>query len=109
VDGELGQATLRFQCETVSALHSLQGTGDREWLAAEHFQLGAQFEVVGRVFRPAKSRISQAAEVIAARVAAAAGDGGGQELMGAPIVAGEVGMHPPPIQLIQQRVLGDAD
>jgi hypothetical protein len=67
---------MRFQCEAIRPLHAFERASDRERLAAEHFQLGPQLEVVGRVFRPPEPRIGQAAEVIAARVAAAAGDGG---------------------------------
>jgi hypothetical protein len=109
VDRQFGQPPVRLQGNSIGALHAFQRTGDRERLAAENFQFRSDFEVVGRIVRPAEPRIDQAAEVVATRVAAAAGDGGGQQLVGATIVAGEVGVDAPPIQFIQQRVLRDAD
>jgi hypothetical protein len=78
VDRQLGEPPMRLKGNPIGALNAFQRTGDREGLAAEHFQFGTQLEVVGRFFRPAEARVGQAAEVVAAGVAAAASDGGGQ-------------------------------
>jgi hypothetical protein len=109
VNGQLGNSPLGLQGDAFRALHPFQGAGDREGLAAERFELGAHAEVVSRIFRPAETRIGQAAEIVAPRIAAATGDGGGQELVSAAVVAGKVGVHAPPVQLVEQRVLREAD
>ena len=106
---QLRHAALRLQGEAIRPLHALQRAGHRERLAAENFQLGADPEIVGGFFRPPEPRIGQAAEIVAPRIAAAAGDRGGEQLVSATIVAGEVGVDAPPIQFIQQGVLRDAD
>jgi hypothetical protein len=107
VDGELGKPPVRFESDALRSLHALQRAGDGEGLAAQHFQLGARAEIVRRFFRPAEAGVRQAAEVIAARVAAAAGNRGGQQLVRPAVIAGKVGMHAASVQLIEQRVLGE--
>jgi hypothetical protein len=109
VNRQFGDPPTPFEGDAVGSLHAFQRAGHRVRLAAEHFQLGARLVIVGGFFRSAQTRVGQAAEVIAPRIAAAAGDGGGQQLVGAAVVAGEVGMYAPPIQLIQQRVLAEAN
>jgi hypothetical protein len=76
VNRQFGQSPLRLQGDAVGALHAFKRAGDRERLAAEHFQLRPQLEVVGRLFRPAQTGIGQPAEIIGPRIAAAAGDRG---------------------------------
>jgi hypothetical protein len=99
---------VRIEGKPLGALHPLERAGHREGLAAERFQLGAGLEIVGRFLGTSQPGIGQAAEIMASRVAAAARDGGREQLVGAAIIAGEIGVDAPPVQLIQQRVLGPA-
>jgi len=109
VNRQLGATSLSLEGQAFGALHALERAGDRIRLAAEHFQLGARLVVVGGIFRAAQAGIRQAAEVIAPRVAAAARDGGREQLVSAAIVAGEIGVDALPVQVIEQRVLREAD
>jgi len=97
VDCQAGGVAGGVECQPLGPLNPLERTADRIGFYAQSLQLSAGVKVVAGFIRTARPGIDQAAEVIGPRIAAATLDGGGQKLMSPRVVAGEEGVHAPPI------------
>src|SRR4029453_13086641 len=73
-----GDAGLRLQGDSISALNPLQRPGNWKWIAAENLQLGALAIIGIRLVGTSQGGIAEAAEVIAPGIAPAASDRCGQ-------------------------------
>jgi hypothetical protein len=106
--GQPGLGTEAFQRLAVFALDSLQRPGDVvELVDVLGLQFGAVLEVHLCVFLPAQPQVAQAAEIIAAGIAATGANGRSEGVIGLLIVLRKVGVYADSVSLTQDRVLGD--
>jgi hypothetical protein len=99
------QAALGFERHPLTTLHTFERAGDGIRLASHRFQLGALVEVTLGFIGAAESIVGQAAEVIGPRIARAARNGRAKQPVRRPIIAVEVGVNAPAIQLFEHAVL----
>jgi hypothetical protein len=109
MDGDAGGVAMGFEHHPLRTLDTLEGTGHWKWLTAQNLQLGPLAEIGSRFIGAAEPRIDQAAVVKGPRIAAAAVDGGRQKVVGLAIIAGEKGVHAPPVKVLQDRVRPPAE
>jgi hypothetical protein len=105
VDGQPGDSALALKQYSVGALNALEGSTDRIRLAAEHFELRAFAEIIGRFGGAAVMVQDQATVVKGSGVAAAARDRGVQRVERFREVPGKIGMNATTIQLFEHRIL----